>query len=484
MFSPQQEPTFAPEHSSLLQLQDQLLGKHFDPNCHGAGASGKIVDSLLAKEFSNLSVQERSKTYEELHGVNEPVAETSTFIGNSLWQLNVEISKIKRKYAYELAEQQNKDYVMDVKFRTRFLRAESFHPGKAAIRLVEYFEGMLKYFGENLLTKRIQYSDLDRDDQACVKAGHLQILPFRDQSGRVVFTDMDPFQDKSYVAAINRLRAFIYMWLMMAEDDENQKRGLVLIVMQMGVLNLERASLPVSREFPRVLSWLPLRVCALHFCTDDPLLGGLFRVALLGVSADSRARRRFHDGTYTEIMNSLLGFGIPVDRIPFSRNEGVKKTNVNRWIAKNIARDKELTYGGTFSGVDLPSRNDVLMVKGKPYQRHPGNVYLRELVEAYMDEYLTARKPLHKMDIVFKVCSMIRARSGRFLEKDDDGWWRESHDAVVMDKVRKRLQRKNMKQEPQASDDAHTQQFDGGDSASKFPQQGKRPKYDADCRGT
>ena len=490
MFSPQQEPSVAPE-PNLLELQDQLLGKHFDRSLQDAGASAKLVDSVLAKEFSKLSVQERSKTYEELHGVDECVKETPIFIENSLRQLDEEVSKIRRKYAYVLAEQQNKEFVTNPNFRRMFLRASGFHSGKAANRMVGYFEGILKYFGESYLTKRIRYRDLDRDDQACAKAGHLQILPFRDRSGRAVFTDLDPFQDKSYVAANNRLKACIYMWLMLAEDDENQKRGLVVLVMQMGAFDLVQASLPVSREFPRVLSWLPLRVCALHFCTDDPFLGGLFRVAVLGVPVDGRGRHRCHIGTYIEIMYSLLGFGIPVDLIPFSSSGSIKKTNLNRWIAKNIARDIELAYSGEFSGVDLPTRNDVLMGKGRPYQHHHGNVHLSEIVEASIDEYQAVQQSQDKMEVVLKAkmevvlkaISVVKARSGRFLEKDKDGWWREPHDVDVMEKLKKRFDRTIAKERTHGNNGAHPKP-DGSDSASKFLLQGKRPKYDVNCCGT
>jgi len=280
MLSQHRFPSAAPEtfrrgdQSNLLELQEQLLGKRSDRD-----TSAKLVDKVLAKEFSSLSVQERSRTYEDIHGVIGYVEETPVFIQNSLQQLDDALSRITPKRAYEIAEKQDKDYVMDVKFRLMFLRAESFHPGKAAARLVGYFEGMLRFFGESRLARRIQYNDLDANDQTCVKAGHMQPLPTRDRSGRVVFTDVDNFKDQSYVNANNRLKACIYMWLMLAEDEESQKRGLVLVVLQMGFLDLAGASLTVTREIPRLLDWLPIRVCALHFCSDDRLTGFLFRAA-------------------------------------------------------------------------------------------------------------------------------------------------------------------------------------------------------------
>jgi hypothetical protein len=469
--------------SNHLELQDELLGQHFDRNHHDAGASAKLVDTLLAKEFSKLSVQERSKTYEELHGVDECVEETPAFVESCLQKLDEEISKIRRKSAYELAQQQNKEYVTNPKFRIMFLRASGFHPEKAAHWLVDYFEGILKYFGESLLTKRIQYSDLDRDGQAYVKYGHSQMLPARDRSGRVVLAGIGMLQDQSHVTPTSRLKVCIYVWLMLAEDEENQKRGLVLILFQMGSMDVSSSSRTLARELPRVLSWLPLRVCALHYCTDDDFVAFSFRAAVVGGPADVRARHRCHNGTYTEIMYSLLGYGIPVDLIPTSDGVAIKKTNVSRWIAKNIARDKELSHGGTFSGIDLPTRHDVLMGKGKPFQHHPGNAHLRILVEAYMDEYQAGHRSRDKMDVVYKVCSMIKARSGRFLEKDDDGWWREAHDIDAVDKVTTLFRRTSRKEKPKRDDHSVSKPDEVGDYASMFLQHRKRPRFVASCCG-
>jgi hypothetical protein len=487
MLSLKQYPSAAPEQAmrkgdqpNLLELQEQLLGKRSDRD-----TSAKLVDKVLAKEFSSLSVQERSRTYEDIHGVIGYVEETPVFIQNSLQQLDDALSRITPKRAYEIAEKQDKDYVMDVKFRLMFLRAESFHPGKAAARLVGYFEGMLRFFGECLLTRRIQYNDLDANDQTCVKAGHMQPLPTRDRSGRVVFTDVDNFKDQSYVNANNRLKACIYMWLMLAEDEESQKRGLVLVVLQMGFLDLAGASLTVTREIPRLLDWLPIRVCALHFCSDDRLTGFLFRAAGVGVPEEGRARLRYHIGTRTEIMYSLLSFGLPVDLIPYSESGTIKKTNLNRWIAKYIARDKEMAKnGGAFSGVDLPSRNDVLHGKGKPFQNHPGNAHLRVLVESNIDEYQAAYESVDKMNVVYKVFAEVKATSGRFLEKDDVGWWRESHDVDAVDKVRMLFQRTHRKEKLQRDHLAQSPPDQVGDYASMFLHQGKRPRFDTGCCGT
>ena len=474
------------DQTSLRDLQDRLLGKHLEHNAEDSVASAALVDLVLAKEFSKLSTQERSKTYEELHGVNDCVEETPVLLRNSLRQLDEALARITVKPAYEMAVQQNKDYVMDTSFRLMFLRADSFHPEKAATRLVGFFEGKLQYFGESLLTKRIQFSDLDEDDQACVKGGHLQVLPSRDRSGRAIFADVNILHDQSYRFAANRLKAHIYMWMILAEDEENQKRGLVLIAFQMGSMDLGRASSTLTREHPRVQSWLPIRACALHLCTNDKITGFLFRAAVVGAPADTRARYRFHSGTYTEIMYSLLGYGIPVDVFPSNDGVSMKMTNLNRWISKYIARDKELAKNGgklgLFSGIDLPARNDVMAGAGKPMQHHSGNINLRVQVEGCLDEYMAASQLQDKMSIVHKVYSMIKAQSGRFLQKDDDGWWRELPKVAAIEKVRLTFHRAR-RRKTNHRQDAVTQSIldDSGDSAGAFLQQGKRPRFDDSC---
>ena len=469
----------------FLELQDCLLGKHLDRNREGSDDSMQLVDSVLADEFNKLSVHERSLTYEEVHGVNDCVEETPILIQTSLRQIDEALLKITEKPAYEIAEQENKMYVTDPKFRLMFLRADGFNPEKAATRLVGFLEGKLRYFGESLLTKRIQFSDLHDDVQACVKAGHMQVLPSRDQSDRPIFTYLNSCQDQSYKTPCNRLKASVYFWLSLAEDEENQKRGLVVVAMHMGFIDLRHAKPMLAREHPRMMSWLPIRVCALHCCSDNSLAACFFRVALVGAPANIRARHRFHQGTHTELMYSLLGFGrIPVHLFPLSENRTIKKTTLNRWIAKCIPRDLQLSYAKEFSGVDLPTRNDVLMGKGKPIQLHAGNDHLRVLVEDNTFEYQAAHLSLDRMNIVYKVFSMIHARHGWFLHKDDDGWWRESPEEDALEKVRKTFQRTTRKDKFQCGNRTHARQHDLGTNTSKFLQQEKRPRFDAGCCGT
>jgi hypothetical protein len=185
-------------------------------------------------------------------------------------------------------------------------------------------------------------------------------------------------------------------------------------------------------------------------------------------------------------MYSLLAFGIPVDLFPVSHSGTIKKTNMNRWIDKNIARDMALGYGVAFSGVDVPSRNDVLLGKGKPIQCHTGNVHLRVLVASLASEYKAARLAEDKMDVFNKVFFLIKARPGRFLKKDSNGWWHESPDVDAVDKVRMAFQRLTIRNETHlhGNDGRRAAPINGGDDVSMFLHQGKRPRFDPRCCAT
>jgi hypothetical protein len=123
------------------------------------------------------------------------------------------------------------------------------------------------------------------------------------------------------------------------------------------------------------------------------------------------------------------------------------------------------------------------MGKGKPNQHHTGNVYLRVLVEDYIDEYQTAQLSVDRMVVIDKVYSMIKANSGRFLQKDDDGWWRESQKEDAVAKVRRLFQVTNKKKKPRRDHLVHSTPENGDDEASMFLHQGKRHRYGGSCCG-
>lgn len=157
---------------------------------HDAKVDGKpndkFLDSIMALELNSMSFQERGLAYEEIHGVDDIVAETPEFVAEKLAALDEALFCIKNKPAYDQAVQANREYVKGHKFRLMFLRSERFNCEKAASRLVNFVEGKLQYFGPDSLGRPILFRDLDRDDVAALKTGYVQLLPSRDSAGRLI----------------------------------------------------------------------------------------------------------------------------------------------------------------------------------------------------------------------------------------------------------------------------------------------------------
>jgi hypothetical protein len=433
------------ETSSLEKIQESYLGQHFKGykgeikgSCRSA-LHANDLDSLLAQELTKLTIKEREESYEDLHGVDDVVNETPELVYNCLNALDAELHRIAQKDAYWLAEEQDQAYVTNPKFRLRFLRAERFVPKSAAKRLVGFLEGKLHFFGPSLLTKPIKFSDLDKDDQACLKYGQMQVLPSRDRSGRSIFCDMNMIKDRCFKRPANRLKAWIYILMTLAEDEENQKRGIVCLLMQLGHIHPWEVDAELAKENPRIMNWVPIRVSGFHQCLDDSplaLLSVLARICIVAGPADIRARHRIHNQSYVELIYTLMTYGIPVDLFPMNSDSVIKKTNHNRWIARRKVKELALGQGGggTFSGIDLPTRQDVLLGKGKPVQTHMGNIKLRGLVDVHMDEYKATENGL-KGIVILHILETVKASSGRFLIKDNDGWWQEVPDNIASDKI-------------------------------------------------
>jgi hypothetical protein len=148
----------------------------------------EATSAMLAQEMAQLSVEEREKALEDVHGIAHAVDEPLDYVETSLVLLEEELSKITRnKVAYDLAKFQSKKYVSSEKLRLMFLRADSFDAHKAASRMVRFFDEKYELFGAEKLTKDIVLADLDPDDITVLEKGFCQVLSEKDCAGRKVF---------------------------------------------------------------------------------------------------------------------------------------------------------------------------------------------------------------------------------------------------------------------------------------------------------
>ena len=141
-----------------------------------------------------------------------------------------------------------------------------------------------------------------------------------------------------------------------------------------------------------------------------------------------------------------MTFGIPVKELPVSTGEGgLKLGNHLKWIERRRKKEAYLRtkHSLPVGSVDIPSRSDVLLGRGRPFNVHPGNKRLHELVASHYEEYDLASSRSEKTKIAKSIVAMIQGYSGRFLKQDDEcGVWVEVSDDEARQKVNHGFRRK------------------------------------------
>lgn len=183
------------------------------------------MDDLLSKELLNLSLKDRNAINEEIHGVEcLAIEETPDMLSIALDNLCTEISMLSdtQKIAYNKSQQHinisnnNKTslYINTSDFRLRFLRCELFDCKKAALRMVNFLDLLLEIFGDFVLRRPIQITDFNRDEMQIFRLGLLQLLPYRDRSGRRIFASVGGFGLRTpLITRVSYIVIFILLYL-------------------------------------------------------------------------------------------------------------------------------------------------------------------------------------------------------------------------------------------------------------------------------
>jgi hypothetical protein len=147
------------------------------------------IDSALGAKLNNLSIEERSNVLHDLHGVADIVEETPEMLKQKTAEMTKALSTIENlgvegSLAYRKAVAMSPEYVNELKIR--FLRAEGYNGEQAADRMSRFFDGKLKYFGEEKLVQELRLQDLGEEENEALRKGLCQVLPQRDRAGRIV----------------------------------------------------------------------------------------------------------------------------------------------------------------------------------------------------------------------------------------------------------------------------------------------------------
>ncbi|CAJ1959887.1 unnamed protein product [Cylindrotheca closterium] len=406
-------------------------------------------EKIISEALQSLSLKEREHAYEDIHGVSKPIPETDDLVSTSLDRMAAEIEKIEEKSAYEQAKNLSEDIVTKRETRLGFLRADSFNPKKAADRYVKYFEQRLALFGPEKLVQDVTLDDFDEKTMETLSRGILQILPNRDSRGRAIVVVSAAFFSSSQYTGHDAVliwgQIFFYMMLSLADDEETQRKGVVLINYSLDArprnMQLRRKILSCNGKS---IQCLPIKLLGVHLCHNSPMVQPILSFIARCNGTAVSVRIRPHEGSHSECQYSLISFGIPIKSFPISIDGGLMLSNHNKWIQKRGLKEKYRANKSLPLGksIDLPSTTDVLLGRGRPFNFHPGNRLLHEIVETYYDQYNSAPRE-EKTKISEDVVAIVHRYDGHFLKQDADaGVWVEVSNLEARNKVNHSFRRK------------------------------------------
>jgi hypothetical protein len=187
------------------------------------GANSKRFDShddaALAKEMNELTVQERGRIFDEMHGVAKEQDETPEFVANSLDLLDEALGRLpySKRRDWDRALFLKPSIQKDSTFKIMFLRTESFDACRAAERMARFFTLKRFLFGDEKLVKTITLDDLDEPEIELLTSGAPPILvPNKDQTGRPIL-----FNDTAKLFTFESLRSVV------REPDRMNHRAII-----------------------------------------------------------------------------------------------------------------------------------------------------------------------------------------------------------------------------------------------------------------
>mmetsp|Transcript_8228 Transcript_8228/g.15064 ORF Transcript_8228/g.15064 Transcript_8228/m.15064 type:complete len:410 (-) Transcript_8228:1611-2840(-) len=261
-------------------------------------------------------------------------------IRTALSDMNDALRRIpsSKRRRYDEAQEKCPDQVSDNR-KVAFLWRTDFDAELSAQRLAEYWEFKHSIFGDEKCYLPMTLSGALTDDVGTLSAGILQLFPVKDLFGRsmVFFNPAQRDLDKHSRNSV--LRAIWYIYHVALEDPDVQKRGIVFMAY------VEKAS-PKHFDihlYPTILDlekkYVPIRIRAFHICHPDPFFRATLPIAKFILGRRIRSRTGIHSGTEQAVLEKLVDFGIPPDRVPTDMG-GVLVLDVCKWLCDRLSLEK------------------------------------------------------------------------------------------------------------------------------------------------
>eukprot|EP00525_Craspedostauros_australis_P001071 CAMPEP_0198124334 /NCGR_PEP_ID=MMETSP1442-20131203/39697_1 /TAXON_ID= /ORGANISM="Craspedostauros australis, Strain CCMP3328" /LENGTH=559 /DNA_ID=CAMNT_0043783717 /DNA_START=312 /DNA_END=1991 /DNA_ORIENTATION=+ len=413
------------------------------------------AEKMQAREIQELSLYERERVYEDIHGVRRPIEEMEEFRHDCLQRLETELTTnlydSKRKYNVPNSNSTTKDaYTMaaflapritsDVRLRIAMLRSTFWDVEQAANKIMRYFHCKRELFGREKYLYPITFADLSVEARESLEDG---AVACHEGGGSNCARSMlvDRVARWKEQSALSRAQAIFYLTHVSNTTVQSQQHGQVVVIYALDADSSHfRRALAMMKIF--WLEDMPFRMAGLHVCISNHRIKTILSSVLQVIPKTSRIRCRIHCGSPVECNYELLTYGIPPGLLPDTTQISYDSAITNEMIGRFLRHDREVLdeyfEGKSEDCMDQPPKpKDILLGRGRPYQRYPGNVEFAKLLEANKAAYdQPSMMRRNKTAMTKGLVQQLRDSDVQFLKHDESGnWWVEVSDSVARKRV-------------------------------------------------
>lgn len=270
------------------------------------------------------------ETEPDQYGQCHPI-ETDELIQRSILDFNlVLLNHIPnhKKLNVTNAERQCPSLLTD-SFKLMFLRCECFKVDLAVKRYVKYWDKRVEAFGPKFAFQPLTLNGPLHDATVPLEIGAMQIIQRNDARNILYF---DPSKlDKTKYSRESAQRAFWYIFHVLLEDIDVQKRGVIVLNYNEHFRNSNRDPPLTKMFFNTMKGALPIRISVIHGCHVPYFYSCVIAIMMIFLGDRLRKRVIVHDGTHEQVIKSLEKYGISISDVPTDMG-GLYELDTIAWL--------------------------------------------------------------------------------------------------------------------------------------------------------
>lgn len=199
------------------------------------------------------------------------------------------------------------------------------------MRYVKYWEQRLETFGPDKAFTPLTLTSALRDDTIPLYLSSMQIIRRQSPSRDILYFDPSKL-DKTLYTRDSACRALWYWFHAMLEDEQVQKRGIIILNYNANFSLRNRDPTLTKLCLRTVQGILPIRMSAIHGCHAPLMYSCLISFILVFVGERVRQRILAHNGSQESVLCTLrTTYGIQLEDIPTDMG-GNRVLDVAAWL--------------------------------------------------------------------------------------------------------------------------------------------------------